>query len=92
MPMTFNRRKLFRDAWAYAKAFAAFDGRSPRSLIADALRKVWAEAKALAARAARAVQPLVSPATTAPVVCSPAFIAAASRHQARLGAYYVKSW
>lgn len=55
--MTINRRKLFRDAWAYAKAFAAFDGRSPRSLIALALRKMWVEAKAMAARASRPVRP-----------------------------------
>lgn len=52
--MTINRRKLFRNAWAYAKAFSAFDHSSPRALFADALRKVWAEAKAIAARLAGA--------------------------------------
>jgi len=50
--MQINRRKLFRDAWAYAKAFSVFDRSSPRALFADALRKVWTEAKAIAARLA----------------------------------------
>ena len=55
--MTINRRKLLKDAWAYAKAFAQFDGSSPRALFADALRRCWAEAKAIAARATRQGRP-----------------------------------
>ena len=59
--MSINRHKLFKDAWAYAKAFAAFDRSSPRALFTVALRKLWAEAKAIAARLAG------RPAETAPV-------------------------
>jgi len=55
--MTINRRQIFKDAWAYAKAFAQFDGSSPRALFADALRRCWAEAKAIAARATRQALP-----------------------------------
>ena len=48
--MPIDRRQIFRNAWKYAKAFAAFDHSSPRARFADALRKIWSEVKGLAAQ------------------------------------------
>ena len=85
--MTINRCKLFKDAWAYAKAFAAFDGRSPRTLIADALRKCWAEAKALAVKACR---PAVH--VSDDFWSRPAFVSAVAARQNRLGDFSASAW
>lgn len=86
--MTINRRKLFKDARAYAKAFAAFDGRSPRSLIGNALRKVWAEAKALAICATR---PAIAPTSDARRT-NPNFTTAVAAYRARLGSFCSHHW
>ncbi len=86
--MTISRGKLFKDAWAYAKAFARFGGRSPRSLFPDALRKCWAEAKALASRASRPAPAHVSDAFWA----NSARSIPATRHKARLGSFCAHAW